>query len=210
MAAYSAALEGHRIAYSGKATPGSTAAVVLAYLAADPFKRIPSEQTRKTHRGILERFAVKHGEKPFELFDRKAVEIILERMEGTPGAARNLRNVLRRMCRWAIKERLIRTDPTEGVKVAMPKSEGWHTMTDEERFQFEAAYPIGTKARAVYAVLYFTALRVTDAARLGPQHLRGDEIVIRQHKTGDEVKQPAHPEMMWLSRRLDRRPPSPF
>ena len=37
---------------------------------------------------------------------------------------------------------------------------------------------------------------------LGPQHVRGDEIVIRQHKTGDEVKQPVHPEMMWLSGRL--------
>jgi integrase/recombinase XerD len=196
MAAYLAASEGQRIAYSGKAAPGSTAAVVLAYLASDHFKRIPSEQSRKTHRGILERFASRHGEKPFNMFDRRAVEVILERMPDTPGAARNLRNVLRRMCRWAVKEQFLTADPTEGIKVTMPKSEGWHTMTDDERYQFEARHPIGTKARAVYAVLFFTALRVSDASRLGPQHLRGDELVMRQHKTGDEVRLPVHPEMM--------------
>lgn len=196
MSAYAAAVDGQRVARHGTAEPGSTTAAVLGYLASDNFKAIKSSETRKTHRGILERFAVKHGAKPFINLDRRGIEFLLGNMNATPGAARNLRNVLRRMCRWAMKERLIRADPTEGVKVAMPKSEGWHTMTDEERSQFEAAYPIGTKARAVYAVLFFTALRVGDAARLGPQHVRGEELVIRQHKTGDEVKQPVHPDMI--------------
>ena len=196
MAAYAAALDGRRPAYSGMAEPGSTAAVVLAYLASDSFKTIRSAQTRITHRGILERFAAKHGDKPFNQLVRPAIERILDDLRSTPGAARNLRNVLRRMCRWATNERFIAADPTEGVKVIMPKSDGWHTMTDEERSQFETAYPIGTKARAVYAVLFYTALRVSDAARLGPQHIRADELVIRQHKTGDDVRQPVHPDMM--------------
>jgi integrase len=198
MAAYAAALERHRVIYSGAAEPGSTGAAVLVYLASDSFKAIKSDQTRTTHRGILERFAAKHGAKPFALLDRVGIELILGAMQGTPGAARNLRNVLRRMCRWATaqKPKLLQADPTEGIKVTMPKSDGWHTMTDEERATFKAAYPIGTKARAIYGVLFYTALRVSDACSLGPQHIRNGELVIRQHKTGDDVVQPAHTDML--------------
>ena len=34
-----------------------------------------------------------------------------------PGAARNMRNVLRRMMKWAVSEKIIRSDPTAGVTV---------------------------------------------------------------------------------------------
>ena len=202
MAAYAAALDGQRIARHGIAEVGSTTAAVLAYLASDSFKSIRSPQTRATHRGILERFAAKHGDKPFSMLDRIGIEKILAEKQGTPGAARNLRNVLRRMCRWGIREHLIAHDPTEGIKVTMPKSDGWHTMTDDERAIFESTYPIGTRARAVYSILFYTALRVSDACRLGPQHIRNGDLVIRQHKTGDDVVQPVHANMMAAIRAL--------
>ena len=198
MAVYAAALEGTPLPRVSTLEPGSAGVVVLAYLASDSFAKIRSPNTRKTYQGILERFAAKYGDRPFYRFDRAGLEFILGGMHGTPGAARNLRNVLRRMCRWALvqKPKLIDCDPTEGIRVALPKSDGWHTMTDEEREQFEATHPIGTKARAVYAILFFTALRVSDACRLGPQHIRGGELVIRQQKNRENLAQPVHPEMV--------------
>jgi integrase len=198
MAAYAAALDGHKLVRHSTAETGGTTAAVLAYLASDSFKAIRSPDTRKRHRRILERFAAKYGDKPFARLDREVVEHILAGMNATPGAARNLRNVLRRMCKWAMaqKPRLLAADPTEGIKVTMPKSDGWHTMTDEERAQFESTYPIGTKARAAYAILFYTALRVSDAAHLGPQHIRSGELGIRQQKTGDDVRQEVRPEML--------------
>jgi len=72
---------------------------------------------------------------------------VLDDMADRPGAARTLRNVLRRMCRWAVAEGTLKADPTEGVKATMPDSDGLHTMDDAERAQYRAHHPVGTKAR---------------------------------------------------------------
>ena len=189
MAVYAAALEGNPLPKQLLGEPGSTSAVVLEYLASDSFAKIPSPETRKTHRGILERFAAQYGEKPFRLLDKRGIELILSREK--PCAARNLRNVLRRMCKWRGVP-----DPTLGIEVKMPQTDGWHTMTEEEREKFEKRWKIGTNERAIYAVLFYTALRVSDACRLGPMHIRNGELSLRQQKNGEIVAQPAHPEML--------------
>ena len=91
------------------------------------------------HRCTLERFAAKHGALPFRLLDKHGIERVLKPLG--PGAARNMRNVLRRMMKWSVAERIISSDPTAGVIVTMPRSEGWHTMTEAEREQYCAHHP---------------------------------------------------------------------
>ena len=192
MAVYSAALAGDPLPKAIKGLPGTAAVVVLEYLASTgrgSFASLKSPETKRAHRGILERFAARYGDRPFALLDRKGMEIILSREK--PCAARNLRNVLRRMFKWRGVP-----DPTLGIDVTMPPTDGWHTMSDEEREIFEAAYPIGTKARAIYAVLFYTALRVSDACRLGPQHVRNGELILRQQKNKNELVQEVRPEML--------------
>jgi integrase/recombinase XerD len=88
------------------------------------------------------------------------------------------------------------SDPKVGVDVKMPPTDGWHTMTDEERELFKARWPIGTKQRAIFAVLFYTALRESDAVRLGSGHIRSGELTLRQQKNGLNVTQPVHPEML--------------
>ena len=181
-------------------------AVILAYLASSgsdkSFAEIKSAETKAMHRRTLERFSAAHGDKPFRLLDKIGVERVLATMKETPGAARSLRNVLRRLCRWAVAEKLIAVDPTEGITVTMPESDGWHTMDDAERAQYRAHHPIGTKARAVFEVLYWTALRVSDASRFGPQHVKSDPtsnlgvLHLIQHKTSHPVTQDVEAEMM--------------
>jgi integrase len=84
------------------------------------------------------------------------------------------------MMKWAVTEKIIATDPTQYVKVTMPKSEGWHTMTDVERDLYRSHHPIGSKARAAFELLFYTALRCSDARRLGPQHVVGGELRLTQ------------------------------
>jgi integrase len=189
MAVYAAALEGTPLPRVSSLDPGSAGAVVLAYLASDNFAKIRSPNTRKTHKGILERFAAKYGDRPFSLIDRHGIELILGREK--PFAARNLRNVLRRMFKWRRG-----ADPTIGVELDLPQTDGWHTMTDDERAAFEARWPIGTKERAIYAVLFYTALRISDAARLGPQHVRNAELVLRLQKNGEILTQEVKVQML--------------
>ncbi len=98
-------------------------------------------------------------------------------------------------------EGLLKADPTEGVDATCSTEDGWHTMTEAERAQYRAHYPVGTKARAAFEVLHWTALRVSDAARLGPQHVRLDPdapygvFELRQQKTGELVIQDIEREM---------------
>jgi hypothetical protein len=127
------------------APSGSTAAVILSYYAsprAEAFHSIKSVSTRENHRRTLDRFAKdKWGALPFNRLDRLGIERVLADMKDTPGAARNFRNVLRRLCKWAIAEDLIAVDPTAGVKVTMPETDGFHTMTDAERAQYRSRHP---------------------------------------------------------------------
>ena len=138
---YAAALAGEKIEIGrGRAEPGSASSIVIAYLVSDSFKALKSPVTRSMHRCTLERFAAKHGALPFKLLDKGGVERVLGKLVETPGARRNLKNVLRRMMRWAVEKKIITTDPTEGIKTPLPRTEGWHTMTDAERNQYRA-YP---------------------------------------------------------------------
>jgi integrase len=75
------------------------------------------------------------------------------------------------------------------------KSDGHHTWTEEEIAQYEAFYPIGTKARLALALGLYTAQRRGDVVRMGRQHIRDGVISVRQEKTGEPLAIPVHPEL---------------
>src|SRR6516165_5774008 len=81
---------------------------------------------------------------------------------------------------------------------------GFHTWTEDEIAQFEARHPVGTKARLTFALLLHTGQRVSDAARMGWQHVNGDEIAVRQRKTGKALSIPLHPALKTILAVLPR------
>jgi len=60
---------------------------------------------------------------------------------------------------------------------------------------FESHYPVGTKPRLAFELLLHTAQRRADVIRLGPQHVRGGVISIRQQKTGKTLAIPVSPAL---------------
>ena len=105
--------------------------------------------------------------------------------------------MLRGFCRWAVAEKSLRPDPTEGIKVSIPPSDGWHTMTDAEREQYKVRHDVGTLARAAYAVLHFTGLRVSDGSKFREQHLTSDGgFRLKAQKNGADVVDDVEAEMM--------------
>src|SRR5262249_1702473 len=95
-------------------------------------------------------------------------------------------------------------DPTQGIKLAPLKTSGFRTWSEGDIVVYEAAHPIGTRARLALALPLYTALRRADLVGLGPQHIRDGVIHIRTKKTGVTLAIPVHPE---LARVLDA-PPS--
>ena len=97
--------------------------------------------------------------------DPEFIVQLLDRM--TKHSARNWLKAFRHFFKWCEDRKLIRHDPTWGIKIKMPKSNGHHTFTEAEIAQYQARHSIGSKARLALAIGIFTGLRREDATRLG-------------------------------------------
>jgi integrase len=89
----------------------------------------------------------------------------------------------------------VRNDPTFGIKLKMPKSDGHACWTEDEIAMFEARYPIGSKPRLALALGLYTAQRRGDAVRIGRQHIRDGVLTVRQQKTAVTLAIPVHPDL---------------
>jgi integrase len=89
----------------------------------------------------------------------------------------------------------IERDPTEGVRIPLPRTDGFHSWTEDEIAQFEARWPIGTRERLTLTILRYTGLRRGDAVRLGRQHIKNGIIALRAGKMGAQIIIPVLPEL---------------
>jgi|SRR5579885_558859 integrase len=178
-------------------SPGTVERVVSDYLASESFKHL-SPSTQKMRRAVLKRFVAKHGSKRLFLMEPRHVTEIIASQK--PFAAKNYLKTLRGLMTFAVNTNVIKSDPTQGIKPPKVTAGHIHTWTESEIARFEAKYPIGTKARLAMGLMLYTAQRRSDVIKLGPQHIQGDKIVIRQQKTKmdktDRVLMiPIHPEL---------------
>src|SRR5215831_14674579 len=194
MAEYEKAMSGARTAIgAGRVKAGSVAAVVAEYLDSRQFFGSKSAGTQRMRRGILERFRAAYGDRPFALLPPEWIEALLD--SKPPHAARSWLATLRSLCRFAVKRRYLRTDPTANIKLASVKGDGFHTWTEDEIAQFEAHHSVGTKPRLALALLLYTAQRRSDVVRMGRQHIKGGVLAVRQEKTGVTLAIPVHPHL---------------
>jgi integrase len=86
---------------------------------------------------------------------------------------------------YAIRVGERKDDPTLRMQVDIPDTGGHRCWSEEEIATFRAHYPIGTKERLALELLLDTAVRCSDAVRLGPQHIHGGILTLaRTQKTG--------------------------
>ena len=215
MRQYAAALEGVRTQATnvgaGRTVAGTVNALVAAYLdprSTSPFKTGAAE-TRRTRRNILENFRKAHGDKPLfrtdnngrrtMLLTREHVQRMVNEKAERPFAQRNFLNTLRALFKWAAKEGRITDDPTLGVTREKVKTTGYKTWSEDHISRFEAAHPIGSKARLAFALLLYTGQRRSDVVKMGRQHVHNGVLTIDQGKTkGAEeshLEIPVHPKL---------------
>jgi integrase len=193
MVAYQAALATVtpvEIGATKRSRPGSLGAAIAAYYTSLEFRSL-TRGTPAKRRAYLERFREQHGDKPVRLLPRKFIVHEIGKMK--PHAARNWVKAVRGLMQFCIAEEMIREDPTLGVKVRTPRSDGHHTWTEEEIAQFEAAHPLGTKAHLALALGLYTVQRRGDVVRKGRQHIRDGVRHVTQEKTRKAL--PVRPEL---------------
>jgi integrase len=198
MRAYESALAGQpRPRTSSTARPGTMAALALSYFASPQFGALRLS-SQYVYRRTIERFCKEHGDKRAADLRRDHVVKLMSRLGRTPHAANTLRRMLRNLMRHAVDIGIRGDDPTRDVKAIRIKSGGHHSWTDAEIAQFERCHPIGSRARLALALLLYTGQRRSDVIRMGPQHVRGGALHVKQEKTGVELAIPVHPDLAAL------------
>jgi integrase len=203
----------YRVAVAGEAPPssqslprqgrrasrGSLGWLVSLYLASPAFlgNRASTQRPRRT---MLEKLGAAKGEVAIEDIDRGVIQEAMNARRETVHMANAWLTTVSHMFDWAMQEqtdpatgRSFRLDgnPCEFVKRFQPpkkndlddEEDGHPTWSDEDLDAFEAAYSQGTRQRLIYEVLLCTGLRVGDAARVGPQHVKDGVLRLKTEKT---------------------------
>jgi integrase len=195
MAAYQAAFAGVEAKLeivAGRTTPGTVNAAIVDYYTSTTFQEL-SAGSKKQIRSILERFRNAHSDKRLHLLERQHIVKLLGELR--PHARTNWLSALRGLLAFAVTQGFIKENPAIGIKFKKRKTEGHRPWTDEEIAQYEATYPIGTKARLALALPLYTALRKSDFLRVGPQHICDGVLRVTQQKTGEALQLPIRPEL---------------
>jgi integrase len=162
-----------------------------------------SVSTRLQRTRLIESLLPENGEKPFGILTRKVIKA--EMKARTPSQAGNLLSALRGMIRWMIDEGHLDEDddPTIGVRSGKAKasrdSGGFLPWTEDDMARYRAKWPLGTEARLMFDILHYTFLRLGDAHRFGPPHLRqvvrkmAVQIATEKSRGNTTVTVPLHP-----------------
>jgi hypothetical protein len=112
---YQAALSGTPRDKSGAPSVGTLAWLVERYRETTAWTTL-SEATRRQRENILKHVLESAGQQPFAKITHASVLSGRERRSATPAQARNFLDTMRGLFRWALDARLVRSDPTAGVK----------------------------------------------------------------------------------------------
>ena len=132
---------------------------------------------------------------PLEKMGTDAIEVLRDRKIETPQAANARVIAIKVVFKWAMKKRLVDSNPSISVERVRIKSDGFKAWTIDDVRQFESRHPIGSKARLALALLLYTGQRRDDVVRFGRQHVKNGKLIFKQQKTGKPMKLPILPEL---------------
>jgi integrase len=189
---YEAAISGELRSPRAKAAPGSLAWLIARYKESSAWRGL-SLATQRQRDNIYKHVVESDGDQPLAGFQRRHILAGRERRASTPHQANNFLKSMRAVWDFALDAEIATTNPTKGVPLLNPKSDGYHVWTEAEVAKFEARWPIGTRERLALDVLLYTGLRRGDAVTLGRQHVRNSWFRIRTEKNGVLVEAPLLP-----------------
>ena len=153
-----------------------------------------SDSTRLQRTGLIQSLLPDNWREAAVL-TRKVIKA--EMKARTPSQAGNLLSALRGMIRWMIDGGHL---DESGKAKASRESGGFVPWTEYDMALYRTKWPLGTEARLMFDILHYTFLRLGDAHRFGPPHLRqivrkmAVQIATEKSRGNTTVMVPAHPE----------------
>jgi integrase len=177
---------------ASRTKPGTVNAAIVGYRQSLAYREL-SPGSQRMYRQILEHVRNETGERQIAGLDQRLIVKRLSLLK--PVAARNWLKVIRALLAFAVAEGFREDNPAHGIKPAKHKTRNHRPWTPEEIARYEAAHPIGTKARLAFALGLYTLQRRGDVIRMGRQHLRDGLLTVSQEKTGRGLTLPVRPEL---------------
>lgn len=194
LAQYRAIMAGEEQPEKGESRSGSLAWLVSKYRESIAWRQL-ALSTRKVRENIFKHIITSAGDAPFKNITRKTIQSGIDRRRETPAAARHFLDVTRGLFRWALEADYVAHDPTAGIKVKKPKTEGFKPWDSRDIAAFRTRWQTGTRERLAFDLFLFTGLRRGDVALLGRQHIKNGILEIKTEKTGEIVIIPVHPDL---------------
>ncbi|MDB5550633.1 MAG: hypothetical protein JWL86_617 [Rhizobium sp.] len=194
MEAYQAYMAGKPAPLARGIAPGTFASLFEAYYRSVEYVNL-KPASKKLYRYALNPMQELYGNRPLATMTKDNVYKIIEKVgERAPQMANLTRSVLKRVLGVALSRGLIRVNPLAD-KVNPYKGGTHHTWTDAELAQFEVKWPLGTRQRLAYALLFYTGQRSGDVVRMSRKDISEGRIKVTQEKTGTELKIKIHPDL---------------
>jgi integrase/recombinase XerD len=156
-----------------------------------------SAQTLGAYRRDLSLFAqwlqARHGRAIDATRESDLLAYMAERHAATRATTANRRlSVFRRFCRWALRERLIDTDPTLKLQAARAPLRVPKTLSEAQVEALLAApdtdTPLGLRDRTMIELMYASGLRVSELVTLKTVYLSLDEGALRVTGKGSKER----------------------
>jgi integrase len=144
-----------------------------------------ADQTRSQRNSMFAGIEKKLGDSL--LTHWRTADVAAGRDARTPTMAYQYLATLRPLFQWAVEQGYIKSDPTAGVKVKLPASDGHAVWSDADVAQYRARWPLGTRARIALELLRETGLRRCDAVRVGPANVSDGVLRVTTEKTAEHV-----------------------
>jgi integrase len=147
-----------------------------------------SQATKRQRENIFLHVVQSAGTQPFAKITSTTIIAGRERRAATPAQTRNFLDAMRGLFRWAADARMVKADPTIGVKnPPRKKGSGFRPWTEDDVAAYQTRWQIGTRQRVWLDVLLYTGLRRGDAVRLGRPHVRDGVATLKTEKGGFTV-----------------------
>lgn len=149
--------------------------------------------TRKSRESIFRRYVNAQGNRPLSDIAAEDIEAALYAKGGN--AAVNELKALKPIFAHAHKLRIISADPTRGLKMDRPETEGFPTAGVDEIAAFQDLWPVGTVERLIFDLALFTGAARADLAVLGRRDMVDGVLSFRRQKTNVLSQVPLTPEL---------------
>jgi integrase len=143
---------------------------------------------------VIEAWRAERGDCPLNQLERRHIVDRLDKV-AKPFARRNWLKAIRHLMQYAVNKSMIAVDPTIGIKIKAPKSDGFLTWAESHVEAYRARHPIGTMARLALELFLNTCQRRSDVLHMGRQHIHDGRLQFQQKKTKVRLITPVLPEL---------------